>query len=365
MTTHATKKSSKHRLVLWILFIIVIILVALRLYLPYFLIDYVEKQINKIPEYHVKIHDLDVSLWHGSYTIIDLQLWRITKHVPVPFFASQTIDLSVQWAALLHGSFVAKIVFNTPTINFVIDQKNKNDQLSIDDQWVSIVKTLFPLNFNSITATNGNIYFRSYTGNPPFNVYLRNAQLQIDNIQQIANKNNLLPSNFNFTADTMKQGTVAFKGKFNPFNKTPTFKLDGTLKSLDLSQLKGFMKHFTSVDMQSGTFSLYGEAAAADNEITGYAKPFIKDLKIAPGKNSSPLEVIWDGVASVAATILKNPKQDTIATKINLKGNINDPNTSIRSIIGYMIRHAFIQALLPQVDHNIKMQDITYGAQHS
>jgi hypothetical protein len=30
-----------------------------------------------------------------------------------------------------------------------------------------------------------------------------------------------------------------------------------------------------------------------------------------------------------------------------------------------MIRHAFIQALLPQVDHNIKMQDITYGAQHS
>jgi hypothetical protein len=361
-TKTAATTARKSHWFLWTLLVIAIILLAFRLYLPYFLINYVETQVNKIPEYRVKIPDLDVHLWRGAYTIINLQLWRIDKHIPVPFFSAKTIDLSVEWEALLQGSFVAKIVINEPVINFVIDEKGKNDQLSLDDQWLNIVKTLFPLNFNSITIHNGDIYFRSYTGNPPFKVYMHNAEMQMDNMQKVASKQLLLPSTFKFNAATMESGSVSFKGRYNPFDKQPTFKIEAALKSLDVSQIKSFLKHFTSVDVQSGTFSLYGEAAAADNEIKGYVKPFIQNLKIAPTKNSGPLDVLWDGAASVVAGILKNPDEKTIATKVNIEGRIDDPNTSIFSIIGYMIRHAFIQALLPEVDHNITMQDVIYGA---
>jgi hypothetical protein len=347
----------------WILLAIILVLFVFRLCLPYLIINYVENQINKIPEYRVKIEDLDVHLIRGSYTIRNLQLWKITKKIPVPFFSAETIDLSIEWSALLHGSLVGKILIDKPIINFVVDQSGKNEQLSLDDQWVAIVKTLFPLNFNSIQATQGKVYFRSYTGKPPFTIFLQQVEMQIQNMQNARHTNTLLPSTFIFSGKTMEQGTVYFSGRFNPFDKKPAFYFNGALKLLDVHQIKGFLKHFTSVDIQAGTFSLFGEAAAANNEITGYAKPFIKNLKIAAPKDSSPLDKLWDGAASVVASILKNGDKQTIATKINLHGNINDPNTSIFSIIGYMIRHSFIQALLPQVDHNISMQDVVWQSQ--
>lgn len=74
------------------LLVVIILLIAARLALPYILLDYVQKQINKIPEYRVKIADLDVHLYRGSYTLKKIQLWKITKKIPVPYFAAKIID---------------------------------------------------------------------------------------------------------------------------------------------------------------------------------------------------------------------------------------------------------------------------------
>jgi hypothetical protein len=93
----------------------------------------------------------------------------------------------------------------------------------------------------------------------------------------------------------------------------------------------------------------------------GYAKPFLKNLQISPAKASNPIEAIYDGALVVISKIVTNHKQNTIATKINISGNIEDPNTNIISILGYILSHAFIQALVPSVDHDVKMQDIFYG----
>jgi hypothetical protein len=40
---------------------------------------------------------------------------------------------------------------------------------------------------------------------------------------------------------------------------------------------------------------------------------------------------------------------------------VNDPDTSILSIIGYLIQHGFIRSLLPQIDNTIGMEDVIYG----
>jgi hypothetical protein len=350
---------------LWILAAVITGLVIMRLCLPYIIINYVTKQINKIPEYRVKIPDLDVHLWRGSYTIKGLQLWKIKNSIPVPFYKADLMDLSVEWAALFKGVLVAKIAAQHPVINFVQDEKGGNEQLGIAGGWLDIVKTLFPLRFDQIEASNGEVYFRSYTSKPPFKIFLNKLQLQFDNIQNANHSNKLLYATFMVKADSNSAGTLDIQGKFNPVDTQPTFFINAALKGMSIADLKSFLKSYTSVDVQSGSFSLYGEAAAADGRIKGTVKPFLKDLKIAPNKNSSPLQVVVDGAAAVVAKIIKNQKHDTIATKINIEGNVNDPNKSILSIIGYMLRHAFIQALLPQIDHNVKMQDVLVGGPDS
>lgn len=347
-----------------VLISLVVLLIGVRIYLPYFLIDYVEAQINKLPEYRAKIGDIDVHLYRGSYTIKDFQLWKKAKNIPVPFFEASLIDLSVQWKALLHGKLVAKIISDKPKIHFVADEKG-NEQLSIDDQWVALVKSLFPLNVNSVQVNNGEIYFENFNGKPPFKTYIKNIAFNLKNMQNAERENKLLLSQFNFIGKTSGGGKVEINGTFNPFVKTPTFYLKGNLNQLAITELKDLLKHYTSLDVVGGTFTLYGEVGASKGEIKGYVKPFLKNLKIGDPKKENIIGQIYNGAASVVASVLQNNEKETIATKVKLEGKIDDPNTSILSIIGYLLRHAFIEALIPRIDDTIKPKDVMYGLNKS
>lgn len=64
-------------------------------------------------------------------------------------------------------------------------------------------------------------------------------------------------------------------------------------------------------------------------------------------KNRNPVEFLYQGIVEVGAKILTDQQKHTIAIKINFKGNIQNPQTSTLSIIRYLLRNAFIQALSP------------------
>ena len=99
-------------------------------------------------------------------------------------------------------------------------------------------------------------------------------------------------------------------------------------------------------------------------KITGYAKPLIKNLQvIEQDKNDmSPIEALYKNAVQVVAKILENPKTKKVATKININGDIDDPDIDILSIISNLLRNAFIQALLPQLDHSVEMKDINLNS---
>jgi hypothetical protein len=346
-----------------IIITIVIILIALRLALPYVLLHYAEYRINKIPEYHVRIGDIDVHLWRGSYTIKAIRLDKINSKIPVPFFSADAVDLAVDWRALLTGAFVAQLALDHPSVNFVVDPKGQNEQTSIDKQWQDAVAALFPFNFNKIVVEDGSLHFRSFTSDPPFDLYLKNINARLDNIRNITAKlENKLSSSLTLTANTMDGADVQGELHFDPLTKQPTFELKASVEQMRIKEANNFLRHYVKFDVESGLFSLYVEAAAANGKINGYAKPIIKDLKVTK-ENMGPIEALYKGALQVATKILENPNKKTVATRIVIKGNIDDPDTSLWSIIGNLLHHAFIQALLPQLDHNIHVQDINVGKQ--
>jgi hypothetical protein len=353
-------KIKKHRIAFSLILFLIILIIMARLFLSYFVLNYIIRQVNRIPEYRVKIADLDMHLWRGSYTLQNIELWKVNAKLPVPFFRAEIIDFSIQWAAIFHGRFVAKVNVENPILNFVTDPNDRNEQLSIDDYWLTIVKSLFPLNINRLDVHKGIIYFRSYRGKPPFVISVKNIEFFIENMQKIKQKSVLLSSTFSFVGEPNGGGKMKVSGKYNPFNKQPTFDLKAAIGPLRISKISPLLKHYIDIKVVGGTFSLYGEAAAANGVIKGYAKPFLKNLKIADTDNNNPLEAIYEGLVAGVAKILEDSETKTIATKINLSGRIDDPDTSILSIIGYLLRHAFIQALIPQVDNSIKIQDVIY-----
>ncbi|MBA2648005.1 MAG: DUF748 domain-containing protein [Legionella sp.] len=343
---------------LLILVCLIIVLIIGRIYLPTYLKQYVEKRINNIPEYHVKIKDIDVHLIRGSYTIHDLSLYKIKEKIPVPFFAAQSINFSVQWKALLHGSIVAQIKADKPVLNFVIEPNGQNQQLSIDKEWEQVVQSLFPLNINKVLIHEGTISLHSFHGKPPFEQNLSHINFRLDNLQKVYGNEGLY-SKFDGHG-IMNQGKFSISGSVDPFAKQPTFILKNSLKSMKIKGANDFLLHFISLDVADGEFSLYSEFAAKKGKLTGYAKPLIKHLKILDlkEKKPNPIEFLYKGVMEVGAKIMTNPIKKTIATKIKISGDIENPKTSFLSIVGFLLRNAFIEALLPQLDHSIAMKDI-------
>ncbi|MCD6046788.1 MAG: hypothetical protein K0S08_435 [Gammaproteobacteria bacterium] len=343
----------------YFIFIIFLFLIILRLLLPYAILHYAEYRINKIPEYHASIKDVDVGILSGSYRIKNITLNKVSQHIPVPFFSAKSILLKIQWKALLHGLFVAEIQFDEPQVNFVIDPKGKAEQLTIDQEWQNAVKALFPLNFNEIIIHHGSLHFQSFTSSPPFDLFLKNIEATVTNLEDRSrSQKEGLSSSLLANANTMDGAPVKLEIYFDPFAKQPTFKLNASLEKMSIKDTNNFLQHYTKIKVQQGRFSLFVEAAAANGKVKGYAKPIFKNLSIVEPKSDNPVEALYKGAVKVVTKILENPSTKTVATKIEVAGDVEDPNVSLLSAIANILRHAFLQALLPQIDHTVDIGDV-------
>ena len=229
-------RNKKIKFIKYSLIFIITLLIALRLALPYYLLHYVENQINQIPEYKITINDLDISLYSGSYTLKNIQLWKINNNIPVPFYSAQRMTFSIDWHAILQRKIVAQISVEKPIINFVTASNNKNEQLTISNEWIDIVKSLYPLNINTLIAHQGEVKLISYSRHSPYKIYINNIEFNMSNMQKATDKEKLLSSSFNLIGNVIGGGTVNLNGKYAPLNKQATFKLEMTIKNLQVQK---------------------------------------------------------------------------------------------------------------------------------
>ena len=103
-----------------ILISILILLIVIRIILPYVVLHYANKTLANLDSYYGHIEDVDISLYRGAYIIKNIYLNKddpVTKK-QTKFFKSRDIDLSLEWGALFHGSIVGKLVFDSPELFF-------------------------------------------------------------------------------------------------------------------------------------------------------------------------------------------------------------------------------------------------------
>lgn len=339
--------------------IFIILLIITRLVMSSILLNYTLKTLNKIPQYQTRIADCDLHLLQGGYIIKNIRVSKIKNNIPVPYFSADQIYFVLHWRAIFHGKLVGQIIMQNPILNFVIDKQGNNQQLTISSSWQDRVKELYPFRFNQVIINHGEIHLRSFTGKYPFNVYLKNVNAIATNISNILKLQKKLPSAITAQGNTMDGGKVQLSVSFDPLAKQPTFDLDASIKHMNIVAANSLLRSFTSIDVQNGYFSLYLEAAAAKGRITGYAKPYLENLQILnPNENISAPQKLYKAVVAGVAKILENRNTGAVATKISISGNINDPNMSIWSLIINLLKNAFLQALLPQIDHTIKYENI-------
>jgi len=118
------QRQMKRTLRRWIWFggaaaVVLALLIAARLYLNVWLLDYVNRVLSNIQGYQGSVQSLDIDLYRGAYRIHTLKVVKKTGQIPVPFIDVETVDLSIQWGALFRGRIVSDAELIRPVLNYL------------------------------------------------------------------------------------------------------------------------------------------------------------------------------------------------------------------------------------------------------
>jgi len=345
----------------WVIVIVVLLLIAGRLALPWAIKDYVNKRLQRIPDYSGSIGGIHVHLWRGAYEIRNIKIFKSNGKVHVPFFSSPSIDLAVEWRELFHRSLVASVIMTKPEVNFVSGPTKEQTQSGFQQPWGKTLASFFPTRINRFEVKDGQIHFQDLFKQQPVNIYMTNLHAVATNLTNTRKMGQTLPAGLDATGDTLGGGFFAMDLKMDPLNTSPTFELNASLTNVDLVALNNFMRAYGKFDVDRGNFQLFTSVASVNGNYTGHVKVLFKDLKVFAwekerGKNA--LEVFWDAIVGVLAEGFKNHPHDQLATSVPISGSFNTTHVDIWGAVGSLLHNAFIRALLPTIDQPVHLQDV-------
>ncbi|MGE5499046.1 MAG: DUF748 domain-containing protein [Syntrophothermus sp.] len=351
---HITGKIGKTTLIT--ISILVIILVAVRIALPYIVKNAVNKKLNEVEGYRGSVDDIDIHLYRGAFSIKGIVIRKVTGNIPTPFFSADELESSIQWSELFHGAIVGEVHVFHPVINFVQGPTPEQSQTKVDKSWQQVLKDLIPLRINQFTINNGEVHFRNFQSDPKVNVYIQRINLEAQNLTNSRKISESMSATLDASGLALKSGEFKVHARIDPYEKKPTFNMNFQLQQLSLVSLNDFLRAYGKFDVHKGTFSMYSEVAASKGRFEGYVKPLLKDVEVFNWKEDTKkpiLKAAWQAIVGLIKDIFENAPKDQVATKAPFSGSFDNPEVGVWETIWQLIKNAFIKALMPGLDHSI------------
>ncbi len=357
-----SRRHRRWRIVLISLGVLLVLGGVARGLMPWAVRHYVNRTIDRSPLYDGEIGAVRIHLWRGAYSIRDVRLNKTTGNVPVPFFTASRIDFSIQWKALFHGSIVGRVLMDQPELNFVDAATPEEDQTGAGGPWMQIIRDLFPFKINQALVRNGSIHFRAFRSAKPMDVYLSEVQASIDDLANVRDEMTPLVAKVQATALAMDHAKLDFRMTLDPFSYQPTFHLATRLMGLDVTKINDLAMDYGNFDFQRGWFDLVVEADAKEGQLSGYAKPLFRNLKVFSLREDfkgNPFQYLWEALVGSTAAIFKNQSRDQFGTLIPFTGQVSRGATpDMIATIGNILRNAFVRAYLPRLERGAEAAPI-------
>lgn len=352
----------RHRILLSIVGVIVLLFIGLRVALPHIVRHYVNRQLQKSKAYAGSVGSIGISLWRGAYEINNINILKRNGKISEPFFSAPYMDLSVQWPALLQHRIVARIYMQQPRINFVKGPTPEQSQVGEKTSWNQMLENLAPFKLNEIEINDGEIHYKDDYSNPKVDLYFTKLGASATNLSNIKHQNLPLPAGIRANASTIGGGTMTFRLQFNPVAPAPDFQLETSLTNINLPAINNFLEAYGKFDVARGKFAMFTSIAATNHAYQGYIKVLFRNLDVFEWQkehNKSALKIFWDAIVAGVSTILRNEPKDQLATKIPISGVYTNSTVDLTATIGSLLRNAFIRALIPKFDQKVTTGEVT------
>jgi len=346
----------------WILGIVLVLLVAFRVYLPYLLKGRIIAAVNSVPGYACSVGDIDLMLYRGAMCLEEFKIMVTTNEVKEPFIDIKLVESSIDWPAIFGGRIVVKAEVTEPILNFR-DGETESEKQTGGTDWIKPLTELIPLKLNGFIIKNGKINFENRSSTPPVQLQVSSLSVMATNLTNAKDLDGTLPSDLKISAVMFESGTFNLEGKINAIKKIPDVDLTLNIDSVDLKNLNDFTLAYAKFDFEKGGFAARSEFAMYDGKMAGYFEPFLYKVKVLDWKNEEGnfLNKLWQGALGLGVELTENQKLDRTATKIKITGSIDKPDVNILNVIVNVFRNAFIDAYDLKVDNSIDQDDAKNG----
>lgn len=352
-TSTRRRKSGKKRYIIPL--VILVLLLAFRLYLPTLAKNYVNDVLANIPGHYGHVEDIDIALIRGAYVINGMYLNKGTAESQIPFLDFPKSDISIEWKSLFRGKIVSEIIMENPEVNYVFEDQQGKSGAEVED-WTKALTDLVPIDINHFEVQGGKLAFVQLSAEPDVDLQISNLHLTADNLRNVVEKKRILPSSIYATGESIGSGKISLEGTMNLVKKIPDMDISFSLENADITAFNDFTNYYAGLDFEKGNFSIFNEVAIADGYLVGYIKPLLTDSKLI-GKEDGFLETIWEGFVGFFKFILKNQGTDTVATKVPIEGDLNNVDAGVWPTVLNIFKNGWIQAFKSQVDEEINFGD--------
>ncbi len=330
------------------LIIVVLMLVALiilRMQLPSIVKDYLNGKLADMDDYQGQIADVDIHLWRGAYSVDQLEITK--KDQPsVPFFKADMIDTSVSWASLLKGRVVADVDLIDAEIHLV-DEETEDNTPDTESTWRQSVQEIIPLQIEQLNIENGEIHFHNFTSDPQVHLVFYQLDGEITNLSNADRSDGLEYANFDVQGQVLDSASARLNGRLDPLGDFHNFELKLKITGINLTKLNEVSEAYGNFNFKSGNGDFVMELQAEDAQLTGYAKPVMDNVEIfdlEKDLEDGVFSAAWQAIVGAFGQIFRNEPRNRIATQIEIRGNLDDPDVSAWQAFLAIIQNAFVNA---------------------
>jgi len=187
----------------------------------------------------------------------------------------------------------------------------------------------------------------------PYRVFLADTDFQMSNF---SNQFSQGPAEARLKAKFMGSGITTASGNFRPQKGGPDLDLYIKIENTQLTAMNDLLRAYGNFDVSAGAFSLISELHVKNNAISGYIKPFFKDIKVydrRKDKGRGIFHQAYEMLIGGVAKLLENRSRQEVATKADITGTVEKPETSTWQIVVELIKNAFFKAILPSFEKEV------------
>lgn len=152
----------------------------------------------------------------------------------------------------------------------------------------------------------------------------------------------------------LDSGPTRLRASFLPTARSADFEMNLAIRDTDLRKLNPVWRAHAGLDVAGGKLSFFSQLEARDGRVDGYVKPILASVDVYDREQDADENVfqqLYEGIVGGASEIFQNQPRDTVAARTDVSGPIANPQTSTLQLVFSILRNAFIDAILPGLEH--------------